>query len=188
MYWNIAAIVGVPGVGKTSLCKSAAMALGYKHVNYGELMLEVAISNDMALTQNEMFKLEIEDQHFIWESAAFKLREICEDYNNILVDLHGIDISNIGYIISLPFEIISPDLIIVVESSYENIKMRRISDLLRNRVIEDKKTIHRHMKILRMSMMICSVMCNSYLSILDNDDYEVSLAELKDILCGVGSN
>ena len=56
--WNIAALVGVPGVGKTSLCRSAARALGFRHVNYGELMLEVAMSRDLASNQEEMFKLE----------------------------------------------------------------------------------------------------------------------------------
>ena len=50
--WNIATLVGVPGVGKTSLCRYAAGALGYRHVNYGELMLDVAMSNDMASLSN----------------------------------------------------------------------------------------------------------------------------------------
>ncbi len=76
--WNIAALVGVPGVGKTSLCRSAARALGYKHVNYGELMLDVAMSKNLASNQDEMFKLDIEVQQSIWKAAACRVNEMKE--------------------------------------------------------------------------------------------------------------
>jgi adenylate kinase len=180
--WNIAALVGVPGVGKTSLCKNAAGALGYKHVNYGELMLEVAMSDGLALNQDEMFKLDIEDQQSIWQSAANKVNEMKQFSNKILLDLHGVDRPEIGYIISLPIETITPDLIIIVESSYENIIMRRYSDSSRIRVLEDLKDVEEHMEMLRMSMMACSVIYGSYLTLIDNDDFEKSLDELKHIL------
>ena len=180
--WNIAALVGVPGVGKTSLCKSAAGTLGYKYVNYGELMLEVAIFNDLASNQDEMFKLDIEVQQSIWESAANKVNEMKKFSDKILLDLHGVDKSEIGYIISLPIEIIVPDMIIIVESSYENIIIRRYHDQSRIRVLEDLKYVKAHMEMLRMSMMACSVIYGSYLSLIDNDNFEKCLDELKHIL------
>jgi adenylate kinase len=180
--WNIAALVGVPGVGKTSLCRCAKGALGYRHVNYGELMLDVAMSHDLASTQDEMFKLDLEVQQSIWKAAAIEVLEMKKNSTNILLDLHGIDRSDVGYIISLPIEIISPDIIIVVESSYENITMRRYVDESRDRCLEDMKSVEEHMEMLRMSMMACSIICGSYLKVLDNDNFERCLNELKDVL------
>ena len=181
--WNIAALVGVPGVGKTSLSRSAARALGYDHVNYGELMLEVAMSRDLASNQEEMFKLEFDVQQSIWKDAAIKVEKMKEFSTKILIDLHGVDQSDMGYIISLPIEIISPELIVVVESSYENIIMRRYSDESRIRFIENMKSVKEHMEILRMSMLAYSVIYGSYITFLDNYDFEKCLIELKEILC-----
>lgn len=180
--WNITALVGVPGVGKTSLSKCLARARGYRHVNYGELMLEVAVSEGLASTQDEMFKLDFEVQEFIWKSAAFRIKKFSENSDKILMDLHGVDNSKRGYLISLPFEIISPDMVVVVESSYENIINRRNYDRTRDRISEDFKSLNEHMKILRMSMMACSVICNSYLCVIENNDFDTCLKELDDVL------
>ena len=181
--WNIAALVGVPGVGKTSLSRSAARALGYSYVNYGELMLEVAMSSNLASNQEEMFKLESDVQHSIWKGAAIKIEKMKNFSMKILIDLHGVDQSDIGYIISLPIEIISPELIVVVESSYEDIIMRRHSDESRIRSIENMKSVKEHMEILRVTMLAYSVIYGSYITFLDNYDFEKSLKELKEILC-----
>jgi len=181
--WNIAALVGVPGVGKTSLCRSAAGALGYRYVNYGELMLDVAMYHDLASTQDDMFKLDLEIQQSIWENAALEILEMKKNSTNILLDLHGIDRSDLGYLVSLPIEIISPDIILVVESSYENIITRRYTDKSRQRCMEGLKSVGEHMQMLRMSMMACSIICGSYLKVLDNDDFEKCLNELNHVLC-----
>jgi adenylate kinase len=181
--WNIAALVGVPGVGKTSLSRSAARELGYNYVNYGELMLEVAMSRDLASNQDEMFKLESDVQQSIWKDAAIKVEKMKEFSTKILIDLHGVDQSDMGYIISLPIEIISPELIVVVESSYENIIMRRYSDKSRIRSIENMKRVMEHMEILRVTMLAYSVIYGSYITFLDNYDFEKCLKELKEILC-----
>lgn len=180
--WNIAALVGVPGVGKTSLCISAARALNYVHVNYGELMLDIASTRNLASNQNEMFELDFDIQYSIWKEAACEISRISAIENNILVDLHGVDPSLVGYIVSLPFEILNPDVIIIIESSYKNIMMRRKADEYRTRPIEGVNKLCMDMDILRSSMVCCSVMCGSYLNVVENNNFEKCLNELEDIL------
>ncbi|MEN6293287.1 MAG: AAA family ATPase, partial [Methanobacterium sp.] len=108
--WNVVVVTGVPGVGKTTLCRRVSEDLGYKYINYGDLMLGIAQSRDLASTDFEMFSLDIDTQQEIWEGAALKIK----DMGRVLVDLHGVDQSPSGYIISLPIEIISPDIIVVI--------------------------------------------------------------------------
>jgi adenylate kinase len=181
MNWNITALVGVPGVGKTSLGKTATGQIGLKYVNYGELMLEVATSNDLASSQDEMFDLKLEVQEFIWQKAASEAKFMAET-QNIIVDLHGLDTSDHGYIQSLPIETICPDLLVVVEASYENILLRRMNDKTRNRPTVDLKTFKEQVQLLRMSMMSASVLCGAFLKILCNDDFDICLNELVNLL------
>jgi adenylate kinase len=175
VHWNLAAIVGVPGVGKTSLCRRASESLGYNYVNYGELMLGLACERDLAHNLPELFKLNLNIQHEIWRAAALKIK----DKSDVLVDLHGIDHFKSGYLLSLPIEILKPDIIIVIESSYDNILFRRQLDILKKeRIIENIKSFNEHNNLLKVSMAVCSVILGCYLLILNNNNFDNSLNQL----------
>ncbi len=171
-------MVGVPGVGKTSLSKEASPSRGYRYINYGELMLEIAKKQELASTLEGIFKLPLDLQYDIWREAATRI----SSQKNVLVDLHGLDKSREGYLISLPVEILQPDIIILVESSYERIIKRRINDPERTRPVSDYKTLKEDMELLRTSMVVCSVLLNSYFTILENHKFEESLNSLKNYL------
>lgn len=171
-------MVGVPGVGKTSLSREASTSLGYHYINYGELMLEIAKQQKKASTLDEIFKLSLNLQCKIWREAATRI----SGQKGVLVDLHGLDKSREGYLISLPVEILKPDIIILVEASYENIIKRRINDSKRMRPVEKCKTLKEEMELLKTSMTVCSVLLNSYFAILDNHEFEESLNNLKSYL------
>lgn len=173
--WNLAVVVGVPGVGKTSLSHQAAQSLGYNHINYGELMLQMADERGVASTLEEMFQLPLDLQHTIWKKAAFLIK----DQKDVIVDLHGLDRSSKGYLISLPVEILSPQIIIVVEASYENIIRRRIHDQSKFRPL---KNIKEHMMLLRVAMANCSALMGCSLVILENNDFNKTLDQMKTYL------
>jgi adenylate kinase len=190
--WKWAAVVGVPGVGKTLLCQVASRNVGYKHVNYGEVMLRVAQKIGLAFTLPLMFQLDFEVQHCIWKKAALKIKEdqeLDQQENlivekGILLDLHGLDLVNKGYLVSLPFEILPPDIIIIIESSYDDILERRNFDSSKKRIVEDHYTIYNHMKMLRFSMNSISARLGCNLVILQNHDFRNCLDEMEVILSG----
>jgi adenylate kinase len=76
-------------------------------------------------------------------------------------------------------EILKPDIIILIESSYEQIISRRINDPERTRPVQDWKSLKEEMELLKISMAVCSVLLNSCFVILENDVFDESLSALK---------
>jgi adenylate kinase len=175
--WNMVVVTGVPGVGKTTLCRRVSKELNYNYVNYGDLMLEISRSRDLASTDLQMFSLDLEIQHEIWKSAALKIK----DMKGVIVDLHGVDQSEIGYIISLPLEIIKPDIILIVESSKDKIFRQRNKDA-KKRIIDTIESLTEHMDVLRNTMASCSVILGCNFAVLENDNFEECLIQMKNIL------
>ena len=175
--WNVVVVTGVPGVGKTSLCRKISKELEYNYVNYGDLMLEIARSRDLASTDQEMFSLPIEEQYEIWKTAAL----IIKGLNQVIIDLHGLDQSKIGYILSLPVEIIYPDIIMVIEASEDKIFFRRHKDH-KERIEDTTVTLKEHKWLLRTTMAICSVIFGCNLAVLKNDNFEDCLIQMRNIL------
>ena len=179
VHWNLAAAVGVPGVGKTSLCRQASEYLGYNYVNYGELMLSIAGRDDLAYDLPELFSLDVHIQHNIWRAAALEIK----GKSNVLVDLHGMDHFERGYVLSLPIEILKPDIIVVIESSYDNILLRRRKDIgKKQRSIEEFHAFREHKDILRVSMAVCSVLSGCNLVFLENNEFSNTLSRLIKVL------
>ncbi|MGB9937273.1 MAG: adenylate kinase [Methanobacterium sp.] len=178
--WNTVVVTGVPGVGKTSLCRKVSEELGYNYINYGDLMLSIAESMDLASTDNEMFSLDIGVQYKIWKNAALKIK----DMERVLVDLHGVDQSFIGYIISLPVEIIKPNIIVIIEAKKENIILRRNKDT-KERIIDTYKSLNEHMEILKITMAACSAILGCNLAVLENNDFQKCLNDLRNILSNI---
>lgn len=174
---DIISVVGVPGVGKTSLCRKLSKKVDYPHINYGDLMLEIAREKNLAKTEDELFSLPIQTQHQIWKETALQIKK----QRKAMVDLHGLDQSPIGYILSLPIKIIKPSLIILIESPPELILLRRKHDP-KERIKDTVKTLTEHMEMLRVSMMISSAMIGCTLSIIQNINFKETLNEMKRLL------
>lgn len=175
--WDVVVVTGVPGVGKTSLCTEVSKEFGYNYVNYGDLMLSIARHRGLATTDHEMFSLPIDLQYEIWMSTALKIKNL----KNVIVDLHGVDQSDIGYIISLPVKIVYPDIILVIEASEDKILFRRHKDP-KERIDDSLNTLKQHKNILRTTMAICSVIYGCNLAILKNDNFDDCLMQMRNLL------
>jgi len=174
---DFVSVVGVPGVGKTSLCRKLSKKVNYPHINYGDLMLDIAREWDLARTENELFSLPLETQYQIWRETALQIKK----QKRALIDLHGLDQSHTGYILSLPIKILKPNLIMLIESPPELILLRRRVDA-KKRIKDTIKTLTEHMEMLRVSMMISSAMIGCTLSIIQNIKFNETLNEMKKVL------
>ncbi|MDI6702874.1 adenylate kinase [Methanothermobacter wolfeii] len=175
------AVVGVPGAGKTTVCRILSGRIRHRYINYGDLMLKIATERSMAGTREELFSLPLEDQHGIWLEAASRI----QGTGCVLVDLHGLDQSPQGYIVSLPVEFIDPDLIIILESDPLTVLERRMADT-RKRIIETPESLREHMEMLRLSMAVCAALKGSALSIVSHRDPETTAKKIIGIIESLG--
>ena len=143
----IVIVVGVPGVGKTSVINEAKKYLKYefKVVNTGDIMFELAKEKYNINNRDEIRKkLTFEQQKEIQKEAIKKIKEM-EKESDIILDTHLVIESYGGYIPGILreyAEILRPDGIAVIISDPDKIFVRRLKDIqIRGRDIENLKRI-----------------------------------------------
>ncbi|MCC5446921.1 adenylate kinase [Candidatus Nanobsidianus stetteri] len=143
----IVIVVGVPGVGKTSVINEARKYLKYefKVVNTGDIMFELAKEKYNINNRDEIRKkLTFEQQKEIQKEAIKRIKEM-EKESDIILDTHLVIESYEGYIPGMLreyAEILRPDGIAVIISDPDKIFVRRLKDIqIRGRDIENLKRI-----------------------------------------------
>ena len=136
-------LVGIPGVGKTSLL-SKIVEIIKKHdksvgvISFGTLMFEIAKKNGLK-DRDELRKLPVTEQQNLQKMAAEKIAEHNEQI--VIIDTHAFINSTEGYYPGLPehvLKIIKPTNFVTVTAKPEEIYNRRMKDDTRNR---DKITL-----------------------------------------------
>ena len=136
-------LVGIPGVGKTTLLTTMVEILkNHKKnvvvINYGSLMFDVAKQNGLK-DRDELRKLSVSEQQRLQKIAAEQISE--HDEEVVIIDTHAFINSPEGYYPGLPehvLKIIKPDNFVSVSAKPEEIYNRRMKDDTRNR---DKITL-----------------------------------------------
>ena len=136
-------MVGIPGVGKTTLLKKVVELLQNQNktvgvYSFGTLMFEVAKQNGLE-DRDELRKLPVSRQQELQKTAAEKLARFDDDV--VIIDTHAFISSPEGYYPGLPehvLKIIKPTNFVSVSAKPEEIYSRRIKDFTRNR---DKITL-----------------------------------------------
>jgi len=143
----IVIVVGVPGVGKTSVINEAKKYLKYefKVVNMGDIMLELAKEKYNINNRDEIRKkLTFEQQKELQKEAIKRIKEM-EKESDVILDTHLVIESYEGYIAGTLreyAEILRPDGIVVIISDPDKIFVRRLRDIqIRGRDIENLKRI-----------------------------------------------
>ena len=136
-------LVGIPGVGKTSLLSKIVEYLKNKNktvtvMNYGTLMFDIAKQNGLE-DRDDLRKLPILEQQKLQKLAAEKIA--LENTEIIIIDTHAFISSIEGYYPGLPehvLKIIKPTNFVSVAAKPEEIYNRRMKDESRDR---DKITL-----------------------------------------------
>lgn len=175
-----AIIVGIPGVGKTTVITRAAELLSQKRnatvVTYGTLMFEEAQKQGVK-DRDEMRRLPVEKQRQLQESAARRISEMKNDI--VIVDTHLFISTSEGYYPGLPMRlltIMNPTNLIMVAADPVQIAERRKNDPTRKRDEALAEAIKDDLDFSKMMLASCSVLTGAPFAIVLNDDGKVDEA------------
>ncbi|MGB8232658.1 MAG: adenylate kinase [Methanobacterium sp.] len=169
---KVVVIAGIPGSGSTTVLKKALEELDYLHVNYGDVMLEIAKKNGLVDNRDSLRKLSPDIQKEVQENAAQSIREKSEQ-SNIIVDTHCTIKTPLGFLPGLPkwvLDQLKPDMFLLLEADGDEILKRRISDTTRTRDSERLKDILLHQEMNRAASMAYAVLTGATVKIIENHD------------------
>ena len=171
-------MTGVPGVGKSTVVKTAfkqaeekGLKVEYEMVNFGDMMLKAAEASGLVKHRDEMRKLPIEKQHEIQKKAAKNIRKLA-DTKKIILDTHASIETPKGYIPGMPEWVLrelKPDVIVVLESVPADIngfRKKDIGDDFRRREVDNLEGIERHQSVNRSIAMAYSVFMGTPIKVI----------------------
>jgi adenylate kinase len=183
-------IVGIPGVGKSSVISLAIEQLKQKGKNatiavFGTVMLEEAHKMGVK-NRDELRKMSLGKQRDLQEKAAKRISEI-ED-SIVIIDTHLFIKTIEGYYPGLPMyllDIIKPTHFFMVIAEAGEIVNRRKSDKSRLRDIVAVEDIQDELDILRVMIASSSILTGSpFIAIVNNDnEIEQAVSSMVKVLC-----
>jgi adenylate kinase len=171
----VAIVVGIAGVGKSTVISRAAGLLSQKNIKatiivFGTLMFEE--SKKMGLkNRDEMRKLSIEDQHLLQDKAAKKIAQMNEEI--LIIDTHMFINTTEGYYPGIPsrlLDILKPAYLIMIAADPAEILRRRTTDNTRDRDVVSLENIRNELEISKVMVATSSVLTGSPFILIANDN------------------
>lgn len=183
---KLVVLTGIPGSGSTTVLERTLSEVNYLHLNYGDVMTEIAIEKNLVENRDQLRKLSPEIQKEIQKEAAAKIKENSQSYN-VIVDTHCTIATPSGFLPGLPqwvLEELKPDTFILIEADPDEIMVRRISDETRTRDIEMYSDIKLHQEMNRSASMAYATITGATVKILENhnDQLDIIVNQMVDTL------
>ena len=174
-------LVGIPGVGKTTLLTTMVEILkNHKKnvvvINYGSLMFDVAKQNGLQ-DRDELRKLSVSEQQRLQKIAAEQISE--HDEEVVIIDTHAFINSPEGYYPGLPehvLKIINPDNFVSVSAKPEEIYNRRMKVDTRNRDKITLANIKKELDVQSGMISACAVITGSPVRLVLNGEGKIDEA------------
>jgi len=174
---KLVVLTGIPGSGSTTVLKQTLEKIDYVHLNYGDVMTEIAVDKGVVNDRDELRKLSPEIQKEIQKDAAAKIKESSKD-NNVVVDTHCTISTPSGFLPGLPkwvLEELKPNIFVLIEADPDEIMIRRLSDETRTRDTEMYENIKLHQEMNRAASMAYATITGATVKILENHDNQLDV-------------
>lgn len=175
-----AIIVGIPGVGKTTVITRAAEMLNHKRkttvVVFGTIMFEEAKKMGLK-SRDEMRRMPVDDQRRLQEIAAQRIADMKDDV--VLIDTHLFINTGEGYYPGLPMRLLNimkPTNMVMVAADAQEIADRRKTDQTRQRDIASAENIQKELDIAKVMVASCSILTGAPFAIIMNSDGKIDEA------------
>ena len=183
---KLVVLTGIPGSGSTTLLGKALEEVDFVHLNYGDIMTEIAIRDKIVNDRDALRKLPAETQKKIQAEAAKEIKSRSEN-DNVIVDTHCTINTPAGFLPGLPIwvlEQLQPDQFILIEANPDEIIYRRLNDDSRERDLQKVKEINLHQEMNRATSMAYATLTGATVKILENHDghLDSSVKKLIDVL------
>ena len=174
-------IVGIPGVGKTSLVTKIAELIKQKNKtvsvhSYGTIMFEEAKKMGIK-NRDELRTLPIEKQKELQKTAAETISNLSDDV--IFIDTHAFISTKAGFYPGLPnyvIQIIQPTNFIAISASPDEIHNRRMKDGTRERDPISIEDIKKELAVQDAMLSSCSVFSGSPMKVIFNHEGKIEEA------------
>ena len=171
-------LVGIPGVGKTTLLTTMVEILknnkkNVSVINYGSLMFDVAKENGLT-DRDQLRKLSVSEQQRIQKIAAEQISNREEEV--VIIDTHAFISSPEGYYPGLPehvLKIIKPTNFVSVSAKPEEIYNRRMKDDTRNRDKITLANIKKELDVQSGMISACAVITGSPVRLVLNGEGKI---------------
>jgi len=185
-------IVGIPGVGKTTVVSRVVELLKEKNIRvsvsiFGTVMFDEAKKKGVQ-NRDDLRKLSVKEQKELQSMAARTISSIDDDV--VIVDTHAFISTKEGFYPGLPhnvLEILNPDSFIMITARPEEIYNRRMTDTTRTRDIVSIDEIKKELDVTSAMLSTCSILCGSPIKMVLNTEGKVDEAA-RGILKAMGYN